>query len=98
MSHPYGPTQAVTGIALPSPYIKSKKASPNTVAAEYNSNGYKLNIVKYETSQISLFPLPDIIWMIKLRRMRLAGDVACMAVMRNACKIMTGKPEVKTLL
>jgi hypothetical protein len=69
-SHPYGPPQPVTGIALPLPYFsRSKKASQITVVAEYNSNGHELNNLNYETSQISLFSLPDIIWMIKLRRM-----------------------------
>jgi hypothetical protein len=31
--------------------------------------------------------LPDTITMIKSRRMRLAGDVACMGEMRNAYKL-----------
>jgi hypothetical protein len=36
--------------------------------------------------------------MIKLRGMRWAGHVACTAVMRNAYKIVIGKPEGKTPL
>jgi hypothetical protein len=33
--------------------------------------------------------------MIKSRRMRRAGHVACMRVKRNACRILVGKPEGK---
>jgi hypothetical protein len=33
--------------------------------------------------------------MIKSRRMRWAGHVACMQAKRNACKSLVGKPEGK---
>jgi hypothetical protein len=33
--------------------------------------------------------------MVKLRRVRWAGHVACMGEMRNAFKILAGKPEGK---
>jgi hypothetical protein len=38
---------------------------------------------------------PDIIRMIRSRRMRWAGYVACMGEMRNAYEILVGKPEGK---
>jgi hypothetical protein len=41
-----------------------------------------------------LYSLPIII-MIKLRRMRWAGHVACMGEKRNACRILVGKLEGK---
>jgi hypothetical protein len=39
----------------------------------------------------NLGALPDFIWVIKSRRMRLAGHVGCMGTMRNACNILVGK-------
>jgi hypothetical protein len=36
--------------------------------------------------------------MIKLRRMRWAGHVARMRAKRNACRILTGKPEGRRTL
>jgi hypothetical protein len=36
--------------------------------------------------------------MLKSRRMRLAGHVACMEKKRNACRILVGNPEGKRLL
>jgi hypothetical protein len=41
---------------------------------------------------------PNIIRMIKSKRMRLAGHVARMGEKRNACRIFVGKPEGKTPL
>jgi hypothetical protein len=38
---------------------------------------------------------PNIIRVIKFRRMRGVGHVACMGEMRNACKILVIKPEGK---
>jgi hypothetical protein len=38
---------------------------------------------------------PDIIRMIKSRRMRWAGHVGGMGETRNACRILVGKPEGK---
>jgi hypothetical protein len=43
----------------------------------------------------NLYSSPDIISMIKSRRMRWAGHVARMGKMRNAFKILVGKPEWK---
>jgi hypothetical protein len=43
----------------------------------------------------NLYSLPDIIKMIKSRRMRWAGYVAHMGKMRNAFKIFVRKPEGK---
>jgi hypothetical protein len=43
----------------------------------------------------SLYSSPNIIRMIKSRRMRWAGHVAQMAAKRNAYRILVGKPEGK---
>jgi hypothetical protein len=43
----------------------------------------------------NLYSSPSIIRIIKSRRMRLAGHVARMGEMRNAYKILVGKPEGK---
>jgi hypothetical protein len=43
----------------------------------------------------SLYSSPNIIKMIKSRRMRLAGHVARMGEKRNAYRILVGKPEGK---
>lgn len=41
----------------------------------------------------NLYPLLNIIRLIKLRRVQLAGMVPCMGEMRNALKICVGIPE-----
>jgi hypothetical protein len=41
----------------------------------------------------NLYSSPNIIRMIKSRRMRWAGHVARMGEKRNACRILVGKPE-----
>jgi hypothetical protein len=43
----------------------------------------------------SLYASPNIIRVIKSRRTRWAGHVACMGEMRNAYNILVGKPERK---
>jgi hypothetical protein len=43
----------------------------------------------------NLYSLPNIIRMIKSKRMRWAGHVAGMGVKRNAYRILVGKPEGK---
>jgi hypothetical protein len=43
----------------------------------------------------NLHTSPDIIRVIKSRRMRWAGHIACMGKMRNAYNILVGKPEGK---
>jgi hypothetical protein len=43
----------------------------------------------------NLYSSPNIIRMIKSRRMRWAGHVARMGETRNACRILVGKPEGK---
>jgi hypothetical protein len=40
-----------------------------------------------------LYASPNIIRVIKSRRMRWAGHVACMAEKRGACRILVGRPE-----
>jgi hypothetical protein len=42
-----------------------------------------------------LYALPNIVWVIKSRRMRWVEHVACMGGMRNAYKILGRKPEGK---
>ena len=39
-----------------------------------------------------LYPSPNIICMIKLRRLRLAGHVACMGERRDTYRVFVGKP------
>jgi len=46
----------------------------------------------------TLYASPNIIRLIKSRRMRGVGHVAGMGVMRNAYIILVGKPEGKSLL
>jgi hypothetical protein len=43
----------------------------------------------------NLFSSPNIITMIKSRRMRWAGHVARIGITRNACRILVGKSERK---
>jgi hypothetical protein len=43
----------------------------------------------------NLYSSPNIIKMIKSRRMRWAGHVARIGAKRNACRILVGKPEGK---
>jgi hypothetical protein len=45
-----------------------------------------------------LYSSPNIIRMIKSRRMRWAGHVAGMGARRDACRILVGKPEGKISL
>jgi hypothetical protein len=40
-----------------------------------------------------LYSTPNNIWVIKLRRMRWAGHVACMGEGRGAYRILVGRPE-----
>jgi hypothetical protein len=42
-----------------------------------------------------LYSSPNIVWVIKLRRMRWAGHVARMGERRGKYRILVGKPEVK---
>jgi hypothetical protein len=44
----------------------------------------------------NLYSSPSIIRMIKSRRMRWAGHVACIGEVGNSCRILVGKPEEKT--
>jgi hypothetical protein len=46
----------------------------------------------------NLYTLPSIIRMIRSRRMRWAGHVACMEAKRNAYKVSVGNPEGKRSL
>jgi hypothetical protein len=48
-------------------------------------------------AMIELYSSPNIIRMIKSRKMRWAGHVTRMGEKRNACRILVGKPEGKTL-
>jgi hypothetical protein len=43
----------------------------------------------------NMYSSPSIIRMIKSRRMRWPGHVACMAEKRNVWKVLVGKPEGK---
>jgi hypothetical protein len=43
----------------------------------------------------NLYSSPSVIRMIKSRRMKWTGHIACMGEKRNACRILVGKPEGK---
>jgi hypothetical protein len=43
----------------------------------------------------NLYSLPNIVWVIKSRRMRGVGHVACMGERRGAYRVLVGKPEGK---
>jgi hypothetical protein len=45
-----------------------------------------------------LYSSPNIVRVIKMRRMRWAGYVACMGVWGGACRVLVGKPEGKRTL
>jgi hypothetical protein len=47
----------------------------------------------YNQDRYVLYYAPDIIWVIKSRRMTGAGHVACMGVRRGAYRVLVGKPE-----
>jgi hypothetical protein len=42
-----------------------------------------------------LYSLPNIVWVVKARRMRCAGHVACMEEERGVYRVLVGKPEGK---
>jgi hypothetical protein len=42
-----------------------------------------------------LYSLPNIVWVVKSRRMRWAGHVACMGEDRGVHRVLVGKPEGK---
>jgi hypothetical protein len=50
---------------------------------------------KLHNEHHNLYSLPNMIRMIKSRRMRWAGHVASMGEKRNAYRILVGKPEGK---
>jgi hypothetical protein len=45
----------------------------------------------------NLYDSPNIVMVMKSRRMRWAGHIACMGEMSSTCKILVGKPQGKTL-
>jgi hypothetical protein len=61
--------------------------------------GHKRNEVTGEWRKLhneeltDLYSLPNIIWVIKLRRMRWAVHVACMGERRGACRVLVEKHE-----
>jgi hypothetical protein len=61
--------------------------------------GLKRDEVRWEWRKLhveefnDLYAAPNIIWVIKLRRMRYAGHVACMEERRVAYRVLVGKPE-----
>jgi len=42
-----------------------------------------------------MYPSPNIVWVIKSRRMRWPGRVACMGEERGVYRVLVGKPEGK---
>jgi hypothetical protein len=49
----------------------------------------------YNEEVYDLYSSPNIIWVIKSRRMRSVGHVASMGKKRHACKILVGKPRCR---
>jgi len=45
-----------------------------------------------------LYSSPNVVWVIKWRRMRWAGHVACMGEVRGVYRVLVGKPEGRRLL
>jgi len=45
-----------------------------------------------------LYSSPNITWVIKSRRMRWVGHIACMGERRGVYRVLVGKPEAKRLL
>jgi len=52
----------------------------------------------YNEELNDLYCSPNIFWMIKSRRMRLAGHVACMGERRGIYRVLVGKPVGRRLL
>jgi hypothetical protein len=51
---------------------------------------------KLHTEELNdLYCSPNIVWVIKSRRMRWAGHVACMGERRGISRVLVGKPEGK---
>jgi hypothetical protein len=49
----------------------------------------------HEEELNDLYALPNIVWVVKLRRMRWAGHVECMGEGRGVHRVLVGKPERK---
>jgi hypothetical protein len=54
-----------------------------------------LNFIKIHNEKLHLYTSRNITEVIKLRSMRWAGHVAHMGVLKNAHKILVGKPDGK---
>jgi hypothetical protein len=52
---------------------------------------------KLHNEELNMYSSPNIVWVIKSRRMRWAGHVACMGEIRGVCRVLVGKPEGKRL-
>ena len=52
-----------------------------------------LEFSKYYIMRYDLYSSPNVVWVIKSRRMRWAGHVACMGEERGMYRILLGKPE-----
>jgi hypothetical protein len=50
---------------------------------------------KLHSEELNLYFSPDIVRVIKARRMRWAGHVACMGERRAVYRVLVGKPEGK---
>ena len=50
----------------------------------------------YNEELNDLYSSPNIVWMIKMRRIRWAGHVACMVEGRGKYRVLVGKPEGKS--
>jgi hypothetical protein len=53
------------------------------------------SVIEYHRYYNDLYSSPNLIRMVKARRMRWAGHVARMGEKRNAYRILVGKPEGK---
>jgi hypothetical protein len=65
--------------------------------------GHKRDMVTGEWRKLhkelyDLYLSPDIVWVIKLRRIKWLGHVSHMGEKRGICRVLVGKPEGKRLL
>jgi hypothetical protein len=74
---------------VPRHVVSARDSIRRHCEAEYISNNC------YDLQLHNLYPSPDVIRQIKLRRMRWAGKVARMREERKVYKVLVGKPEGK---
>ena len=61
----------------------------------FRESKHKRNIFIKYSFEVDLYSLPKILWVVKSRRMRWAGNVALMGEGRGVRRVLVGKPEGK---